>query len=1179
VGWWRSLHLRNALGIQDETLQLVAQYVHCAQGNYPERMMRYAIDGDDEAVLAEVVETRNNYRTFWASEPLTELSHDSGNLLFADVQALHPMLCYRLAKLNEVLGSFSLQPLGWLRQLLARISPHGLMDYYYVTDPITLPIEANFIEQLLQASGEPNQTLANVVYLSNSDDLYNARLIAGACACLKEFRSYSLQHTDVIREALQQKQSSRRNFILEILICRQVPIEFFLELVGKMAFSTRKGERTLAIKYLKQDLDRSVPWIQDKAINGKTTERDCAIHLLWAVQGEAAQEFLAERLTQELIEKVQQSIQALLATLITAQTTCKPLELPSALSVELESPLSDAVQLAVQPVLDALQAEHLSIRTALMFQHLKSGTAQDCADCLNHQAKEKAQDLYWFELQAWMNLPDLSLLHAFRLLILLGYFDLKFRRQHLGHRFFKLLNLYHRAHPNQGLRELAAVLKTLGLDPDQLGRLTFEYHPYFADEGVWWEDTATWPYFYERPHLLEETFNDGPNTSNYFVGKLNAFRILSMFPQPPASLVPLLWTIALGTIKTDRPNAQQCLNKMPNVTERLLETLQYPDATTRTIAAEWLADRNDAVAIAPLKDLLRKEKSDAVKVAFMRSLERLGASIDEFLNRDRLLADAQKGLTKGVPEALNWLSFTDLPPVHWSDNNQAVDPTILTWLIIQSYKQKNPEPSPLLQRYAQMWHEGDRLALGSFVLNQWIARDTAPVHTQERAELLAKQSSQNYRLYYPNKTQEQVYREFLNNLLGMCKGSAIKEKGILAIASSCITGASAVPIVKKYLDTWYGNRTAQCNALLQMLSWIEDNAAIQYLLSIANRFRTKSIQKEANKLIHAIANRHQWTPDELGDRTIPTAGLSSDRTLILDFGSRQFTLTLDQKLTPTLKNADGKVLKALPNANQQDDPLQVETAKATFNQTKKELKQVLQIQKTRLYEAMTVQRSWTYSDWESLLNQHPIVGLYTQSLVWAVFKDDKFVYAVRPLGDGTLTTVDDREVTLQPDTVLRLAHTCLVSESDAQAWNAHLNDYEVVPPFAQFWTGLYNIPTDPQITDLSDFKDHTIEAFHLRGRATKRGYNRGPTGDGGYFGTYHKTFSSVGIEAVIDFSGNSLPEENVPVQIYGLYFYKPGNRGVREVYDLNDQAKLPVQSVPPVLLQECWNDLRQIVSP
>ena len=69
-------------------------------------MMRYAIDGDDEAVLAEIVETRNkNHKNFWtiysgtrralvsAVQLPPEQSHESGNQLFSDIQTLHPILC------------------------------------------------------------------------------------------------------------------------------------------------------------------------------------------------------------------------------------------------------------------------------------------------------------------------------------------------------------------------------------------------------------------------------------------------------------------------------------------------------------------------------------------------------------------------------------------------------------------------------------------------------------------------------------------------------------------------------------------------------------------------------------------------------------------------------------------------------------------------------------------------------------------------------------------------------------------------------------------------------------------------------------------------------------------------------------------------------------------------------
>ncbi len=1194
MSWWRSLYLRNALGLPDEMLHLVGQYVQCAQGNFPERMMRYAIDGDDEAVLAEIVELRQtNYQNFWDTysgtqstgkagiQLFSKLSHESGNQLFSDIQALHPLLCYRLAKLNETLGVFSLQPLGWLHQLLARISPHGLVALFDITKPITLPIEASFIEQLLEASAESAKSLAEVVYFADPDDFYNTRLIAGACAALQGFSDYSLQHRDIVREALQQKQSSRRNFVLEILIYRQVSIEPFIDLVVKMAFSPRKGERELAAKYLVQDVKQIIPWVQEKAAHGTVAERDRAVQILWTLQGKEACPFLEARLPLETALKAQQSIQVCLSRVAELPSECTSLELPSLDWIQHDSPLPDSIRKTLAKALDGLKTPTRQFDIAFIEQCLETGTVSECANCLGSTFKRNIHGTI-SELKPVLNAilkhPHLSFLHAFRLLILFGCFHRNFESDLLSSDFFSLLNTYRQSHPEMGLRELAAVFKVLELKPEQLGRYTVRYASQWHHEHSWWGKESVWPYFYEYPHLLEEAFKENIDDWGYTARKQYALQILSLFPQLPSSLIPFLWSLALGNAKTERPFAQKCLNAIPNVTEQLLQTLQRPDAASRAIAAEWLANRNDTAAISPLKELLLKEKSDAAKVAFMRSLEHLGAPIDEFLNRDQLLSDAQKGLTKGIPEALSWFPFADLPSVHWTDNNQAIDPMILTWLIVQGYKQKSPEPSPLLQRYAQLWNASDRLALGSFVLNHWSAQDTAPSHTQERAELLARKNAQTYGQYYPNKTQEQIYRDFLNQLLEECKGSAIKEKGILAIAAACIMGASAVPVVKKYLDTWYGNRAAQCNALLQMLSWIEDNASIQYLLSIASRFRTKSIQKEADKLIHAIADRHQWTPEELGDRTIPTAGLNADRTLTLDYGSRQFTLTLNAGLNLILRNTDDKVLKTLPNANQQDDPALAEAAKAAFSQTKKELKQVLQIQKTRLYEAMTVQRSWCYSDWESLLNQHPILGLYTQSLVWAVFEDDRFVHAVRPLGDGTLTTLDDREVTLKPETVLRLAHTSLVSETDAQAWNTHLSDYEVVPPFAQFWTGLYSIPTDPQVTDLNDFHNHTLEAFHLRGRATKRGYNRGPTGDGGYFGTYHKTFSSVGIEAVIDFSGNSLPEENVPVQLYGLYFYKLGDRGMREIYDLSDYAKLPLQSVPPVLLQECWNDLRHIAA-
>jgi hypothetical protein len=95
-----------------------------------------------------------------------------------------------------------------------------------------------------------------------------------------------------------------------------------------------------------------------------------------------------------------------------------------------------------------------------------------------------------------------------------------------------------------------------------------------------------------------------------------------------------------------------------------------------------------------------------------------------------------------------------------------------------------------------------------------------------------------------------------------------------------------------------------------------------------------------------------------------------------------------------------------------------------------------------------------------------------------------------------------------------------------------------------------------------------MEAFALRGSAGKLGYDRGEVGDSATFTTYEKTFTSLGLVAVVNFSGNYLPEDNLPVALTELTFERPTPRGPR--------ARVPLGDVPAVLLSEVWNDAREI---
>ena len=64
------------------------------------------------------------------------------------------------------------------------------------------------------------------------------------------------------------------------------------------------------------------------------------------------------------------------------------------------------------------------------------------------------------------------------------------------------------------------------------------------------------------------------------------------------------------------------------------------------------------------------------------------------------------------------------------------------------------------------------------------------------------------------------------------------------------------------------------------------------------------------------------------------------------------------------------------------------------------------------------------------------------------------------------------------------------------------------------------------------------------------------------------------MEAVLEFTGNGLPEENRTVALITFRFERVAPEGEPVI----GGAKMSLGEVPPVLLSECWNDIRQIAA-
>lgn len=1181
-----------------------------------DRLANFVLTGDDQSILSAVLAMKSTHTAgmwyiFRPDEPEEKSFRKLVTVIPQDPQVLlrlaqvYDAVCQmRSGGVIYVYGGPTIPAfdgsLSWLASFLIELSHNGTRK-----DP-ALPTA--LVMAMIEASGENPNALARGPFFyedTNGKSLLNQWTAAPYTAfqCLDQLAELIANTSDIVRPAFQQKQAGSRAHVLRALAALRISAAPFAEEIAALAVSGSKEVRENAAPFIADQFSLFGAFLKNHAEKGSADERFHAVRLIVRAGGDAEREFLTQRLSVEKSEKIGEVLREALAGPETTQAASANdnYDLPEIPEVPVFAPLDKQFLTELRKQIDA--AEN-STATAFannqyakqqgwtrkpippeaadhLFEALQRFTIDD-PDVKHFFSESRGGDFNLFHYCSIS--PEFQLIHVIRWCLILSAEPIHpnglLEHWQLGFRWSRQLLDYQRLSKQSiDLRELAAVFKTIGLDQDAIGRTVLQKRPWHLPVFKPSEVHKIWPYFAERLYLLEEALGlkQRENPQRQYGDqelRQNAFRILKSFPHLPARFIQPMWDVALGSSKSERPLAQECLETFPNKEQKIVTALASRQQDARLAAAQWLDALDYREAIPALKKALEKEKSDVVKDEMIKSLESMGVPLDELLDLDKLDQEAEKGLKKGMPKDLDWFPFAQLPAVTWADSHNPVPPTIIHWFLLQGHKLKTAEANPALRRYCSLFSKEEREKLGKFVLEAWIAQDTKPRYTADEAAAearrIAKQTAtyaQQFPQYYQEFDEQRAYQTQFNWLIIQPEGSQNSTKGILAVAGACC-GSDAAPIVHRYVKLWYGHRAAQCKALLQVLAWIDHPSATQVVLSIANRFRTKGIQEEAMRLCNMLAERKGWTIDELSDRTIPTAGLDELGAMELDYGSRKFTATLSEEMSIVLTNQNGKVIASLPDANQSDDADQVKLAKSTLSNARKELKSVLTMQRDRLYEALCTQRNWRFEDWDTYLRQHPIMGRYCQRLVWVAYEDERIVDSFRPLPDGTLTNHADDEVTLSAEMSVRLGHDEMLPAEDSKAWLQHFSDYEVEPLFQQFGKQQFTLADDKkEKAEIDDFRGHLVKAFSLRNRLTRLGYTRGGAEDGGWFREYRKTFLRLGIEAVIEFTGNSLPEENRTVALLHLQF--------RQKMDQNfGSIDLELGQLPRVLLSECWNDIR-----
>lgn len=700
------------------------------------------------------------------------------------------------------------------------------------------------------------------------------------------------------------------------------------------------------------------------------------------------------------------------------------------------------------------------------------------------------------------------------------------------------------------------------------------------------ENVLFWPFFAQNSEFLDEAFELRPSTSLSYRGfdKIQAMLVLRAFPVIPERYLQLLYSLALSPSKTHGLAARETLQTYGLVPARIIEALGSSKQDERIVAANWIHHLVLKDAIPMVQKALTKERSETAKAALLSCLSALGEPIDEYLAPKALQAEATKGLKKAMPKSIAWFPFEDMPALTWN-TGEIVQASIVQWWLALAAKLKQPEGNPLFNLYLAQLSNNSKQVLSSFILEQFIKQDTrnpsdeeaekyAALHQQQRLAMYQRwaQGDSEWAQRYKNKTLQDVYVELVNEHKSVYLGSAIGAKGILCFAGFG-SGADLVQIISAYMKQHY-TRRHHIEAMLASLAQSNDPAAIQLLLSVARRYRTRSVQDKAKALIEIVAERNGWSQDELADRTIPSAGFELSGTQVIELGNRPITIRLSDQFKPIIENQEGRVLKAFPAARKDDDEAKVKDAKKQFSTLKKELKQVVELQTARLYESMCLGREWPFQEWQDYLFNHPIVTHLTQRLVWLVQQGDEII-TIRPTAERELIDIDDEEFEASEGATIKIAHMSDLSEEQAKQWQQLIKEEKLKQPFDQFSKPRHALTAAQLKADRVNYHQGWVaDTFVVRNVMTKLGYKRGEAEDGGFFGNYFKEFNSLNLCAVLEFSGNCLPEEQLPAVIYHIAFMKADKR-----YGWSNETNyLPLADLPKTLVMEVMRDYETLAA-
>lgn len=398
-------------------------------------------------------------------------------------------------------------------------------------------------------------------------------------------------------------------------------------------------------------------------------------------------------------------------------------------------------------------------------------------------------------------------------------------------------------------------------------------------------------------------------------------------------------------------------------------------------------------------------------------------------------------------------------------------------------------------------------------------------------------------------------RAFLKDLyhVWLSEGAASVKYRNLLLPISLTGGATQFDMLRKQIGEWADNaKPGLAEWAIKCLALNGTQTALLQVDMMGRKHKNKRVKKAAVAALEFAREALEMNKDDFEDMLVPTLEFDKNRKRSFNYGEREFIAKLGTDLSITLYDGD-KIIRSLPKASEKyhDNEEAVILAKEEFKAVKKQIKIVLDAQMLRLERALYTARQWTAKRWQELFADNPLMFAFASGLIWEERNaQGELLGTFRYMEDGSLTTAEEDEYTLQPESVILLLHPTDISQQECSAWIQQLEDYEITQPIEQLTLSVWK-------PDESISADTAIQVYGgtIKSIGTKLGGDL-LFGDYGNCQGFQCSFPAHHMRMCVTAKDGFYPGDfNTIVTIDSIAFYRDAE---------NQQMKL--EEVPPRLL-------------